>query len=433
MNYRTKHGFGQLHIKKRSLLEWLALFILVMPFFLSFFMDFLGVTSIIKYTIDVAWILCVGLLFLRRKVVFDRRLIPFLVFILVFLLYTLIVYIPNYQSIFYYLWGIRNTFRFYFAFIIFAMLFTEEEVEGCLKFLDVIFWINLLISLYQFFIMGLDQDFLGGLFGVERGCNAYSLIFFSIVLSRSIIRFMNKDESAFKCFSKCAVAILLAAMAELKFFFVMFVVILLMATIFTSFSWRKFFVILLSVVMVSVASTILTNLFGADGDISFENIINLITADNYATQEDLSRFSAIPKISSTIMTDTSQRMFGLGLGNCDTSTFEICNTPFYQTYSHLHYSWFSSAFLFLETGYVGLTLYMSFFVMCFVFAYKQKRKANSNELFCNMAMIMSVMCLMMTFYNASLRNEVAYMVFFVLALPLINSRSNIKELNRRLV
>ena len=422
--------FGKIHIKKRPVLQWLAYFVLIMPFFLAILQTFLGLPGLVKYTIDIAWLVCIALLFMRRRLVFDRNLLPFMIFTLCFLLYTFVSYLFTYQSAVYYLWGMRNNFRFYFAFIIFAMLFTEEEADSCLKFMDILFWVNVVVSLFQFFVLGLQQDFLGGIFGIERGCNAYSIVFFSIVLSKSILRFMSKQENVFKCFFKCGIVLIIAAMAELKFFFIVFTVILFLSTILTSFSWQKFFLILLCAIVITFASTILSDLFGSNGDISFENIMNLITTENYSTEEDLSRFSAIPKISRSIMTNDMERIFGLGLGNCDTSTFAICNTPFYQIYADLHYNWFSSAFLFLETGFVGLGIFIIFFIVCLIFAINQKKKPNANVLYCNMAIIMSFICIMLTFYNASLRNEVAYMVYFVLALPLISSRTNIikKEL-----
>ena len=420
----------KLTIKKQPVAIWLAYFIFLMPFFLAPLQELLRLPSLVKYTIDAAWVLCTVLVLFKKKLSFDKKLMPFMLLIFGFLLYTLIVYLFNYQSVFYYLWGFRNSFRFYFAFIIFCMLFTEEHTEFCIKFMDILFWVNIAVSIFQFFVLGLEQDYLGGVFGTEKGCNAYSLVFFTIVISKSLILFMEKKESALRCFLKCGLILIISAMAELKFFFVAFVIVLVLSTMLTSFSWRKFFVIFLSALLLVFASSILTQLFGADGDVSLESLLNLITAENYATENDLSRFGAIPTISKSIMTNNLQRAFGLGLGNCDTSSFAICNTPFYQVYSYLHYSWFSSAFLFLETGYVGLITYLVFFVMCFVFAGKQKKKVGANTLYCNMAMIMSVLCVALTFYNSSLRFEVAYMVYFVLALPFIDAKSRINRLSQ---
>ncbi len=422
----TQLNLRKLHIKKHPFVKYLAYFIFIMPFLLSFLLDIVHLPSVLKYTIDAAWAIAVVLLFFKRRVVFDRNLLPFLVFIGGFFLYTLIVYLFSYQSVLYFLWGFRNNFRFFFAFIIFCMLFTEEDADFCFKFLSVLFWINVAVSLFQFFVLGFEQDYLGGIFGTEKGCNGYSIAFFSIVLSRSILLFMSKKESAVSCSIKCFATLVIAAMAELKYFFVIFAIILLLAAVLTSFSWRKVLIILFSALLISFSSSILTQLFGEDMALSWDSIVDFITTSNYSSEEDLSRFTAIPTLSRTIMDGPVEKLFGLGLGNCDTSTFDMFNTPFYQTYSFLHYNWFSSALLFLETGYVGLTIYLLFFVMCFAFAYKQKKREGSNTLFCQMAMIMSVICVTLTFYNGSLRFEVAYMIYFVLALPLVNSRDMIK-------
>ena len=415
----TSNKIGNLYIKKRTFPEWLTCYIFLMPFLLSFFLDFLGAPSIIKYTIDLAWIGVFVFLFLKKRVSLERKIAPFTTFIGLFFIYLLIVYLFHFQSPFYYLWGVRNNFRFYIAFLAFALLFDEEDVDSCFKLIDILFWINAIVSFVQFFAFDYSQDYLGGIFGVEKGCNAYSIIFFSLVLSKSLLLYMNHKEEAWLCFLKCTIALIIAAMAELKFFFVVFVLILFISALFTRFSWRKFLLLLLSAILIMFAGSILTSLFGAGNNLSFQRILELSTATTYSSAEDLGRFTAIPTISKTILTDFSDKLFGMGLGNCDTSAFAICNTPFYQRYEGLHYNWFSSAFWFLETGYIGLTAYLAFFVVCLVYTVKQLKKGNRNPLFCQIAIIFSVLCIALTFYNSSLRMEVGYFAYFALALPLI--------------
>ena len=91
---------GKLSIKKRPLPQWLTYFILVMPFFLAFLQAFLRLPGIVKYTIDIAWILVIALLFIRQKITINKQLVPFLVFIVAFLLYTFLTYIFHFQSVF---------------------------------------------------------------------------------------------------------------------------------------------------------------------------------------------------------------------------------------------------------------------------------------------------------------------------------------------
>ncbi len=417
---------GQLTIKKHTLSEWLAISIFVLPFFFSFFLELLKLPGIVKYSIDVSWVLAFAFLFFRKNVLVNRKATSFLVLVGVWFLYVTMVYVFQYQSIFYYLWGMRNNLRFYVAFLAFFTILDEEMVAACLKFVDFLFWINTFVTLFQFFVLGYQQDYLGGIFGVTRGCNAYSSILFAIVITKSILLYMNQKEGMISCFLKCAVSLVLSAMSEIKFFFVLFVIILVMCSFLTKFSWRKVLVFGIMSMVIMFAGSILTIIFGSGEELSLQRIFELATASNYATAEDLGRFTAIPTISQRILTTWPERLFGMGIGNCDTSAFAICNTPFFQAYEDLHYSWFSSAFLFLETGYVGLFMNLGFFVMCFISSLKQY-KEDKLSLFPPMGMVFAVICVILTFYNSALRKEVGYLMYFVLAIPLVTKPSNQKQ------
>ncbi len=413
-----------IYIRKRTVPEWFTSYLAVFPLFISFLIDFISLPSFIKYTADVVWILVlVIMLFLKRNVIFEKKVTPFIIYITGFFVLVSITYLFRFQSIAYFLWGIRNNFRFYVSFLAYSMFLDSFEVDGILKFFDYMFWINAVISFFQFFVLGYNQDYLGGVFGVDRGCNANSLVFFSIVISKSILSFINGKEKAWLCFLKCGVSLIIAAMAELKFYFIIFVIILVLAAIVTRFSVRKLILILSASFLFMLASTFMTAVFGEGSSLSLDRIWELMTATSYATSKDLGRFTAIPTISQAFFDDINEKLFGLGIGNCDTSTFPVCNTPFYQTYYYLHYTWFSSAFLFLETGYIGLTMYLAFFVLCFFYARKQLKSVNVNSMYCQISMIISVVCVILTFYNSSLRMEVSYLLYFALSLPFIRTDS----------
>jgi len=420
-------SFMKISIRKRTIPEWTVLYILVFPFCLSFLMDFLYIPGFIKYVLDIAWVTVFLCLLVRKKIFVNKKNIPFVGFIVVWLIYVLITYMFHFQSVFYLLWGLRNNLRFYIAFLGFAAFCSEGTMSSCFRFIDGLFWINAGVSFVQFFILGYQQDFLGGIFGVGRGCNANTIILFTVVVTRSILLYLDEKENAVICFLKSGVSLILAAMAELKFFFVFFVLILVVSMVLTKFSWRKLLVLLLMAALLMFAGSLLTAIFGEDEKLTLARIMELVTSTSYSTAKDLGRFTAIPTLSETILTNVPDRIFGLGLGNCDTSAFAVCNTPFYEMYQGLHYSWFSSAFLFLETGYIGLILNLSFFVMCFILAYKRLKKKDSNPLFNQMAVIMSLCCILLTFYNSSLRMEIGYIAYFVLALPLVSANHHLMD------
>jgi len=80
-------------------------------------MDFLHISSFIKYTLDIAWVAIFLCLFIRKKVSVNRKIVPFAGFIVVWLIYVLVTYMFHFQSVFYFLWGLRNNLRFYIAFL----------------------------------------------------------------------------------------------------------------------------------------------------------------------------------------------------------------------------------------------------------------------------------------------------------------------------
>ena len=139
--------------------------------------------------------------------------------------------------------------------------------------------------------------------------------------------------------------------------------------------------------------------------------------------------SAIPVLAEMLVPNFGDRLLGFGLGNCDTSIFAICNTPFYQMYGYLRYTFFSAAFLFLEVGYFGLLLYTAFFVLCFILIWKRVKEGLCNRLHGRVALIMAVLAGILIVYNASLRAEAGYMVYFMLALPFIDVPVNGKPCN----
>ena len=412
-----------IYIKKRTPLQWITVFIVVMPLFLQALLQLFRFPSVIKYTIDVAWITAALSMIFVRRIRLNRKLVPFAVFITLFACYCLMVYLFRYQSILYFLWGFRNNFRYYFAFLAFVIFLDRDDIDAIFKLVDVLFVVNFFVSLYQFFVLNLKQDYCGGIFGAETGSNATTLLFFAIVSAKTLLCYMNGNEKVITCGVKCAAMLLVAALAELKFFFVTFVIILILASLLTRFSMKKLALVIISVVFISMAGSLYQMLF--ETELSISSLIEHFSYDHYATAEDVGRFSAIPKILESIHRDWFSRLFGLGLGNCDTASFAIFNTPFFQSHRHMNYLWFSSASWFLETGFVGLLSYLAFYVICYIKSKKLIKHTSGDLLYAQMAVIMSVLCILLTFYNSSLRTDIGFLPFFILALPFVANKENV--------
>ena len=407
--------------RQHSLPEWLIIFILVMPFLIAFLTELLPFPSAVKYTIDLGWLLLILFMVKSGMCLPNRYSQHLLIVVLAFFAFTVVGFLLGYQSVLYYVWGFRNNARFFVFFFACILFLNPKSVDPLLQLLDTLFVINFFITLYQFFILDISQDFLGGIFGVEAGYNGYTNIFMVIVITRSILRYLNYTESTTSCLVKCAMALLITALAELKIFLVEFVLIIFLAMLVTKYSQRKIVLLCCAFIGLVLSMQLLVTVFPYWADkLNVTEMWEEIASDEgYTDAGDLNRITAVPMAMEMFLHTLPQKLFGLGLGNCDTSTFSFLNTPFYEENSWLHYSWFSSSFLVLETGLVGLALYVLFFILIFFAVRNLEHSGKGNMEYCQLASVLSVMCLILIIYNVSLRMESGYMIFFVLALPFI--------------
>lgn len=417
-------------IKKRSQPEWFSWFVVIMPFLLGLLNTFLGLPYALRYLIDVAWVILAFLLIRYRPLKRVKETQGLVLWVCLFLICTLLVYLVQYQSGLYYLWGFRNNFRYYAAFFAFAAFLRTSDIDDFFRMLDKVFWLNVLISLFQFFVQGLNQDYLGGIFGVESGVNGYTNIFFVIILTRSLILCFEKRESQKKCVSKFVAAFLVVALAELKFFFLEAIFIIVLVTLFTNFTWRKLFIVAGGIAAIFAFAALLTLLFPIfDGFLSIDWFRESAMSDKgYTGSGDLNRLNAIPRSNELWLTHWSQRIFGMGLGNCDNAAYAFLTTPFFEQNVDMHYTWLSYAYMYLECGWVGLIFYFGFFVLVYLAIRKIERRSDGiARSYCRISKIMAILCCLIAIYNASLRTEAGYMAYFVLAIPFAMNRSIIRR------
>lgn len=399
----------------------MMLFIFFFPAAQAFLTELLPIPDAIKFLCDGFLVLLLLKLFSQRFTKIDNYSMPFVVIVGLFFFITLVGYLFNYQSVFYYLWGLRNNIRMFVAFFAFAYLADWEDAKGWIKALDVLFVINFAVVILQYF-SGYGQDYIGGIFGTSKGCNGSLLIFLCIVFAKTILSFMRGEEKMSKCIFVSVASLLVSTLSELKMFFILFILILFMASFMTAHSIKKTLFFAFGAVLVVLFGTLLTVLYKDFTDfLSFDSLTKALTDTGYATDEDIGRFTALPVISQRFLPGFFRKLFGLGLGNCDSSSLSMFNTPFFESHQTVHYSYFSYAFLFLETGFVGLALYASFFVASFFVSRKLKKLEMADEFACQMSIILSVISLILLVYNSSLRMEIGFMLFFVLALPIISA------------
>ena len=77
------------------------------------------------------------------------------------------------------------------ALMMFAVFLEKDDVKNFFKFIDILFWINLVVTFIQYFALGYMGDRLGGVFGVEIGSNGSTIMFLTIIVAKKVLDYMN--------------------------------------------------------------------------------------------------------------------------------------------------------------------------------------------------------------------------------------------------
>ena len=176
--------------------------------------------------------------------------------------------------------------------------------------------------------------------------------------------------------------------------------------------------------------------FFEDSGLSFfasDAIVSYMGDGGYTNSGDLSRLNAVFQLHKRFLSNSYRNeLLGIGLGNASYSgMFSFFNSSFYRLYNALHYQWFTDAFIYIETGLIGLIFFEGFFVIIFIFsknAVKQIDRlsnkipdATNNKLktVIQSTRIVAIMSIIISVYNSSLSMDSAYMVYFMMAVPVI--------------
>ena len=425
---------GRVYLKKNiKSLVWFQLYYLL---FYGFFRDIIRLPGYISYFLDAINIILLLYTVVNNKIwKVPRGQYRFIFFwIFFFFLSTVIGLIAVDGSFVLYVWGIRNTFRYYIFFITCAILLDLSDICEMVDIFKRVYLINLIVCTIEL-LMGYRGDYLGGIFGVQQGCNGYLNLFLVILSSIYITEYLDKKNGLMKTGLFILSGFYLMAIAELKVFLFELPIIILLAMINAKFSFRKIVLIMTGIVGMAVGISMMGYFFESSG-LSFftsDAIVNYMGDRGYTNAGDLSRFNAVFQLHKRFLSSTrSNELFGIGLGNASYSgMFSFFNSNFYRLYNALHYQWFTDAFIYIETGVIGLIFFEGFFVAIYIFSKSAVKKieaisAGSNDeveselkTVVQAVGIVAIMCIILSVYNSSLSMDSAYMVYFIMASPVI--------------
>lgn len=428
--------FGVITLPKNSN-KLLIYFLITWIMFEDLLVSAFGAPSMIRYLNDgIMLFLLLACLRNVNKVVrvfWQTRYTGVLLIMLLYIFYTLLGSIINGVPPLRVLWAARNNYRFFAFFVICVYALDRKDIQRLAAWLCQLQWLNLGLGLVEFFILHKDGDYLGGIFGTAKGCNAGLNVYLCFVTACVVLQYLYKQRPFRYLVCSLVATMLLAGLAELKIVFVEIALIVLMILFLSGRKKQAFTLLGMSAAALAVGLLIMWQLFPEH----FAILTDLDRLLEYSVSEaggyKLSRFHAFSNINRLFFRDSVFRnLFGFGFGYCEYSSFDFLTSNFYRQYGFLNYRWFAHQMMFLETGYVGLALYIAILASILLCAWRSRKKDPATALWNYFVMIMCVLTVINLWYNASIRAENAYLIYFALSIGAVMDKkpdSGAKELS----
>ena len=409
-----------LKVKYKDILYWI-LFISLFQGMISNYLGFSQVTYICDLLLIV--LLVAKITSNKQHILINKRIeiIP----IYCFMLFVIIGWIFNPAPIAMAIWGVRNYGRFFLYFVLSINILDAEDAEKMEDIFVGIFPIHIGVIAFQYIVEGLNQDRLSGIFGKETGGNGGLMIYLAIMLCIIMARYEYKKISLYKFVVYLLLILVNAALSELKFLFIVAVILLIWYLLMSKRKGRGMILALVFFILLYMGIQIFYAAFPEYANfLDIDNILKQASAQEvYASQFDVGRTAVFTKLTPIIerWAGKDALWIGIGLGNADySSAVSFLNSAFYNAYEKIHYTWLSLGYLFVETGYLGIIAYTSFFVVmeiCSIIRYQ--RKTTYRNL---IGTFFPFICLILLVYNSTLRSNFAYMIFAVLSWNIVSSK-----------
>lgn len=416
-------------LSKRSKVGSILYWLFVYQCFCCFLIKNFGVPKTISFGIDFFYVII--LVYVLKQKTSKELLLP-KVILCTLIISTVVGTVVNSAELTNWIWGARS--EFWGMAVLFACVkfLTLSDIERIMKFFFKFQFLNLACAAYQYHVLGYYQDFNNGAF---LG-GAYQDVFCALLFTYYFYKYIRHEDKLWKLVFVGLSGLYIAVVEEEKFIFIEFAGIIAYYFVSTGMNFAKILIMAGCVAAGVIALPILNSVNGQDSMemlTSWDNFIGYATMTGYGYE--LPRLGSSSIISAKFFGDTTQDFFGLGLGMCeDASTVPFINTAFFQQWSWLHYMWFTFQIQFMQTGWIGIILYIAFFVSILAVNLVCRKNIPGNyKYFADFSVAMSFIAIAVIWYSCSTRGQAGNFVFFAIAIGMainrqLKSNKNIKKL-----
>lgn len=409
----------RLTLKLKNLIKFQIYFILVIEGVISL----LHVPSFFRYIIDINFLIMLSWIIIKKQFSCQYKVFPkdcrkMFTYIIVFMLMLILIAIMKFVPFGQILWGIRNTFFPLIFLLICALGLRVDDVEQIFSVILKLQALNFLCGLYEFFVLDVHNDYLGGMFGTAQGCNGSLNAYLVIICTYILTKFIHKKASGLEAGWIFLSSIIMATLAELKVFYIELIFIIFLGIWINKKNLKSFMMLVVGVFSLFVGMLILTNVNNESVGFltSLESIIEYNSRTDYDGDIVISRLTSFSQINDYFFKDkNSTKILGYGLGSCeDSQTFEWFNSDFAEQYRDIRYRYLTVAMNYLETGYMGVVAFLIVFIVIFLLAHKYQNIIPRNEI-TGFVQILCVLYVFTCWYDSSIRSFSGYVMYFAIS------------------
>ena len=417
-------GKYNLHIKY-SLLIWLNLIISSLG---ALVIEAYQMSNLLYYFADGINIVLLCLIIIKsprlKKI---KHLGIFKIILAAYAFITVIGIVGNDVSMLLAVWGMRNIWRFIVYFIACILLLDKEDIDSFFEFLPKVFWINFIVALYQYFVLGYKNDFLGGIFGIEQGCNAGLMIFLNLVIAYLFSQYLCGKRKIITTVPYILIYFVLTVMSETKGNYVFFIIIFITCLISARKKPQVIILVIVGVASLYIGLNILANVLpdSVTYILNYDSAVEYLNSDYYG-------FTTFTRNTQLEVTNTYffrnnvwLYLFGYGTGACDMCSFFA--SAFYVKYGYMNYRFLGVAMTTLQNGYLGLAVLFLFLAALIWTSVKIKTKTGDDYSVYKITTISYICFIIIYIFYASPYVDMGYWLWFICSIPIVVLKSKDAE------
>lgn len=408
---------------------------LTFTFFHRFIIQSFAITESVKYILDLLNILLFAITILNRKIsnkVFVQLFLSCYFIITVIGLTSFLILGGTWNTPFInVIFDIRNLLRFPFFLISCYNVLNKKQTEKIFRLFLRFHLLNCVYIIYQYFTLEVQAywmrgDNLNGFFGTKTGGNQFVNVLMIVTTVIVFEKFTKREYSKKRFCFFMALNLAISILIELKFYFVEFALVSVYYIVhYIKKPTKKICVIgFCAVILIPIIYNLLIQMLykiypWMEGSMSLQRMISTVSSESgYTGNGDFNRLNAVRRTIEIIFGgDIIYSFFGIGLGTAN------LHGQFAQVYEWTHYSWMSTSYMFIETGFIGLFFYAVSLLLPYTMC-------NKKNIYRKMSKIGAILLIALMVYDESLKTEAVYMICFLVSTGLISKPDCREGLNK---